>query len=253
MKYYSVRSAALAALCVSPLAATAYQTVPEGPDMLDECGACPYLYSVFHKCQQVVGDARQCVCPDSVNTEWYAYIDACQGCLRYSSSHDFWRYFTSVSFSLLHHCRASSTSIIADGQTLCVSDDRAENCLSLRDSSQGASRVSHKSHRYPQNNMDVSLSLNLAVVRAALTPSTTAASSTTSAPATTAKSSDADKASTTTSASEADSTDSTDASTTPTPTGTDGQAPVPGAAARFGASSMGWALGMVMVAAFGLL
>ncbi|KAL1839668.1 hypothetical protein VTJ49DRAFT_1278 [Mycothermus thermophilus] len=277
---YPVRSAALTALCAFPFAATAYQTVEDSPNMLDDCAACPTMYNVFFECQQLVGDARPCVCPDSVNTEWYAYIDACQGCLRLSSRDDFWTYFTTTSFALLHSCRAPSVPITADGHSLCTTSGKSESCVSLRDTSQGASWASYEHLEYPQNNKNVSLSLNLAVAKPALTTSTTAASSTTSTPATTAESTSKDTASTT-SASEADATGtdsegttttfstilSNTPSSTSTPTsGTDSEETtsaadaqnttpviVPGAAARFGGSSMGWALGMVMVAAFGLL
>jgi len=67
-------------------------------------------------------------------------------------------------------------NLTSDGSVICASDDKWEDCMALRDGSQGATWVSHRGFadaRFDSNRTQV---LNLAVVKPKVTTSTAAES-----------------------------------------------------------------------------
>jgi hypothetical protein len=278
----TVRTAFLAALLAFPFAATAYQKVADTENILDDCTACPRLYTNFYKCQQTgQADAKSCVCVNG-NDGWFSQIDACTTCLGRSSDNVIWPVFTSVAWSLYGACR-SSLRITSTGNSLCVSglaggkDEPWDGCISVRDKSEGLTWASWKLISFPgfdgRSNFTAAVSLAAlngdgeTSTNAAPSPSTSAASGTsTDAESTTTTSTrptvEADRtdASTSsisgadaTSASAASSTTGPDTSSSGTDTTTAAATTPTGAAARLGGGVAGCALGMAMLSTFGWL
>ncbi|KAK4038494.1 hypothetical protein C8A01DRAFT_47893 [Parachaetomium inaequale] len=253
---HSIRSVALATLLILPYTVTAsyYQEVEDGPNVLDECVACPRMYTNLYECQKIaqpgrVGDeVRNCVCVPAYDG-WYTYLDSCRGCLPGTGTDDFWGNMGRMMTHLYHTC-LSSGNITSDGSVLCASDEKTEDCMALRDSSQGETRVSFRwlddaTGKYDSNRTQL---LNLAAVKANLTTSTTVepAASTTIATGTAATGSD-------TTASASTTTPATGTGSQ-VPSGTTGQqrtttTAAPSFAARLSQGSQaGYVLGMLIVA-----
>jgi len=143
-------------------------------------------------------------------------------------------------------CRDPVGNLTSDGSALCASDDKWEDCMALRDSSQGATWVNHRGFadaRFDSNRTQV---LNLAAVKPNVTTLTAAEST----------------ASRTTAATGAATGSDTTASTTTPATGTGSQVPStttgpqsttatakPSLATRLSQGSQaGYVLGMLVVA-----
>jgi hypothetical protein len=239
---------ALAALFILPSSAQPgyYQDVEDGPNVFDECVACPRLYTNFLQCQKIVqpspvGDElRNCVCVPSYHG-WFTYLDACRGCLPGTGNYDFWGNMGMMITALYHACPGGN--ITSDGSSLCANDGKYENCMGLKDSSEGETWASFRwmeDGRFDSNKTQL---LNLAAVKANLTTSTTVESPQTTA--TTAPTGSDTAASNTTPATGTGSQvpDTTDGSENTTPT--DGTS----SAARLSQGSQaGYALGMLVVA-----
>lgn len=242
---------------------TAYQTgVENGPNVLDECVACPYLYTNFYKCQQIAQPARagdevrSCVCvpfPDADNWRsdhgsWYTYIDACRGCLPFTGSDDFLGNLGRMMNALLGECRGGG-NITSDGAVLCASNNKYENCMALRDSSEGETWVSFRALEYPDGKYDSNRTqlLNLAAVKPNLTTttSTSTVDSATTTPATATGLEDT-AASTTTAPATGTGTQGPSAATDPQSASTTAN---PSFAARLSQGSQaGYVVGMLIVA-----
>jgi hypothetical protein len=190
----SVLSLALAALTLLPSPATAYQVVEDGPNVLDECAACPYLYKTFYTCARSVSQPTRtnvgdCVCPPRASAGsddgWYPYIEACQGCLPEKESGDFWNNMRGMFWQTVNNCRGErNVTSDADG-VLCVASLKMEYCLALRDASEGPSWVGYRMFGYEQNNSNKTKVLNLAAFKPNSTSSEVAAKTTAPETATT--------------------------------------------------------------------
>jgi hypothetical protein len=221
-----------------------YQVVDDGPNVLDECVACPRLYTNFVECQKIVqpgrvGDeVKNCICVPDYHG-WFTHLDACRGCTPVTGTDDFWGNMGRMMTALYHTCPGGN--ITSDGYSLCATNNKSENCMRLQDSSEGETWVSFhyiEDARYDSNRTQL---LNLAAVKANSTTSTPVELTT----ATTAPTG----------------SDTTGLTTTPT-TGTDSEVPdtTDGAenttptedkssAARLGQGSQtGYALGMLIIA-----
>jgi hypothetical protein len=241
---YTLRSVlALAALLALPSTTTAlsyYQDVEDGPNVLDECVACPRLYTNFLECQKIVqpgrvGDeVKNCICVPDYHG-WFTHLDACRGCTPGTGTDDFWGNMGRMMTALYQTCPGGN--ITSDGYSLCATNRKYENCMRLQDSSEGETWVSFRGledGRYDSNRTQL---LNLAAVKANLTTSTTATTEPTGS-------------------------DTTGLTTTPTTTGTDSEVPdttdgsenaTPtddtSSAARLGQGfQAGYALGMLVIA-----
>ncbi|KXX78940.1 hypothetical protein MMYC01_204752 [Madurella mycetomatis] len=187
---HPLRSVALPVLFILPYTTTAYQTVKAGPNVLDECAACPRMYTNLFQCQQItqpgrIGDeVRNCVCVPGYDG-WYPYLDACRGCLPSTGTDDFWGNLGRMMTMLYAVCRDPAGNITSDGFSLCASDTEYEDCMSLKDSSEGETWVSFRGlsdGRFDSNRTQL---LNLAAVKANLTTSTTIESAASKTTATT--------------------------------------------------------------------
>jgi hypothetical protein len=185
-------SVALSALLTLPYTTTAYQKgVKLGPNMLDECVACPRMYTNLYQCQKIAqpgrtGDeVRNCVCIPGYDG-WYTYIDACRGCLPFTGTDDFLGNYGRMMNTVLSVCRGGG-NITSDGTSLCASEAEFEDCMALRDSSEGETWVSFRMFgtdgKYDSNR---TMLLNLAAVKANLTTSTTVESTVSTTAAATA-------------------------------------------------------------------
>ncbi|EAQ86307.1 predicted protein [Chaetomium globosum CBS 148.51] len=189
----SVLSLALAALTLFPSPATAQDGVKDGPNVLDECVACPYLYKTFYTCaRSVSGPTRtnvgDCVCPPPAgagsDNGWYPYIEACATCLPREESGDFWTNVATVFWQTTNECRGPrNVTTDADG-VLCIGTAKMDACLALRDASEGPSWASYRLFDYEKNNSNKTKVLNLAAFKPNTTSSEAAAASTTAAPGT---------------------------------------------------------------------
>ncbi len=160
-----------------------------------------------------VGDeVRRCVCVPACDG-WYSYIDACSGCLSSSGTGNFWGQMGRFMYSLYSACRGGpDANVTSDGFSLCATEIKYENCISLNDGSEGKIWVSFRGlsdGRYDSNQTHL---LNLAAARA---------NSTTSTPT---ESTAAKTTATTTAPTGSDTTASTTPTITPA-TGTGSQAP----------------------------
>jgi hypothetical protein len=184
----SVLSLALAALTLLPSPTTAYQVVKDGPNVLDECAACPFLYKTFYTCARTVSqpartNVSDCVCPPRASAGsdngWYPYIDACQGCLPGTDSGDFWNNMRGMFWQLVNVCRGDR-NVTSDAEgVLCVASPEMENCLALRDASEGPTWVGFRLFGYEERNSNRTQVLNLAAFKvnstsSEATPKTTA-------------------------------------------------------------------------------
>jgi hypothetical protein len=239
---------ALAALTLLPSPTTAQDDIKNGPNVLDECLACPYLYKTFYTCaRSVPGPTRtnvgECVCPPRASAGsdngWYPYIDACARCLPVEESGDFWSNLGSMFWQTVNNCRGErNITTDADG-VLCVATDKMENCLALRDASEGPSWSGYRLFGYEKNNSNKTKVLNLAAFKPNSTSSEAAAAST-AAPGT-ATGLESVPASTTAPAASGTGTDNEAAATTTTDSSL--------AAARLSQGSpAGYALGGLVVA-----
>jgi hypothetical protein len=184
----SVLSLALAALTLLPSPTTAYQDVEDGPNVLDECAACPYLYKTFYTCARSVSEPTrtnvgECVCPprasEGSDNGWYPYIEACAGCLPSTDSGDFWNNMGTMFWQMVNNCRGDRNVTTDAEGVLCVATSKMENCLALRDASEGPSWVGYRMFGYEENNSNKTQVLNLAAFKPNSTSSEAAASSTT--------------------------------------------------------------------------
>ena len=125
----SVLSLALAALTLLPSPTTAYQVVKDGPNVLDECAACPFLYKTFYTCARTVpGPTRtnvsDCVCPPRASAGsddgWYPYIEACAGCLPVTESGDFWNNMGGMFWQMVNNCRGER-NVTSDAEGVLLS------------------------------------------------------------------------------------------------------------------------------------
>jgi hypothetical protein len=234
---YSLRSVALATLVILPSTTTAYyQKVEAGPNVLNECGACPRMYTNLYKCQQIAQ-------PDRIGDDgWYAFIDACRGCLPKSGTDNFCGNMGRLMTATYAECRMGPNgNVTSDGTSLCATSDKAENCMSLKDSSEGDTWVSFR--WFPEDgvlpNSNRTMRLNLAAVKPNVTTSTTV-EPTTSTTATTG--SDTRAPEPTTMPGSQDPSSTTDSETTTTTANT-------AFAARLGQGSQAaYVLGMLVVA-----
>ena len=178
----SVLSLALAALTLLP-SATVAQDVKDGPNVLDECVACPYLYKTFYTCaRSVPGPTRtnvgECVCPPRASAGsdngWYPYIEACASCLPTEESGDFWNNLSSMFWQTVNNCRGERNVTTDAEGVLCVATEKMENCLALRDASEGPSWVGYRLFGFEQNNSNKTKVLNLAAFK----PNTTSSEAT---------------------------------------------------------------------------
>ncbi|KAK3904050.1 hypothetical protein C8A05DRAFT_42824 [Staphylotrichum tortipilum] len=184
----SVLSLALAALTLLPSPTTAYQVVKDGPNVLDECAACPYLYKTFYTCARSVSqptrtNVSDCVCPPRASAGsddgWYPYIDACQGCLPETDSGDFWNNMRGMFWQLVNVCRGDR-NVTSDGEgVLCVASPKMEDCLALRDASEGPTWVGFRLFGNEEHNSNKTQVLNLAAFKVNSTSSEATAASTT--------------------------------------------------------------------------
>jgi hypothetical protein len=250
---HSLRYVTLATLVVLTSTTTAYQEVEAGPNVLDECAACPRMYTNLYKCQQIaqpdrIGDeVRACVC-DRSDDGWYAFIDACRGCLPITGTDDFWGNLGRLMTATYAECRnGPSGNVTSDGVSLCASSDRAENCMSLKDSSEGDTWVSFR--WFPEDgalpNSNRTQRLNLAAVKPNVTTSTTIESTTSTAAAT---GSDRDTAAPEPTTTPPTGTGSQDPSSTTDPESTSTTANTAFAARLSQGSQIEYFLGMLVVA-----
>ncbi|KAH6855523.1 hypothetical protein B0I37DRAFT_365084 [Chaetomium sp. MPI-CAGE-AT-0009] len=190
----SVLSLALATLTFLPSPTTAYyQVVEDGPNVLDECAACPYLYKNFYTCARTVSEPTRtnvsdCVCPPPASAGsdngWYPYIEACQGCLPDKESGDFWSNMGGMFWQLVNICRGDR-NVTSDAEgVLCVASPKMENCLALRDASEGPTWVGFRLFGFEERNSNRTQVLNLAAFKVNSTSSEAAAASSTTAPGT---------------------------------------------------------------------
>ena len=227
----------------------------DGPNILDDCAACPRMFNNICQYQQIaqpgrVGDeVRKCLGVPAYDG-WYPYIDACSGCLSSSGTGEFWGQVGRMMYSIYWACRGDSdANVTSGGLSLCATEIKYENCISLKDGSEGETWVSFRGlsdGRYDSNQTHL---LNLAPARANLTTSTTAESAASKT------------AATTTAATGSDTTALTTPTTTPA-TGTGNQAPSTTAGSQSSTttanssfagrlsqgSQAGYVLGMVIVA-----
>jgi hypothetical protein len=187
----SVLSLALAALTLLPSPTTAYQVVKDGPDVLDECAACPFLYKTFYTCARTVSqptrtNVSDCVCPPPASADsdngWYPYIEACAGCLprsESSESRDFWSNMSSMFWQTVNSCRGDR-NVTSDAEgVLCVASPKMENCMAMRDASEGPTWVGYRLFGNEERNSNRTKVLNLAAFKvnstsSEATPKTTA-------------------------------------------------------------------------------
>jgi hypothetical protein len=184
----SVLFVVLAALTLLPSPTTAYQVVKDGPNVLDECAACPFLYKTFYTCARTVSqptrtNVSDCVCPPRASAGsdngWYPYIDACQGCLPATDSGDFWNNMRGMFWQLVNVCRGDR-NVTSDAEgVLCAASPKKEDCLALRDASEGPTWVGFRLFGYEEHNSNRTQVLNLAAFKANSTSSEAAAASTT--------------------------------------------------------------------------
>ncbi|KAK4031353.1 hypothetical protein C8A01DRAFT_42184 [Parachaetomium inaequale] len=189
----SVLSLALAALTLLPSPTTAYQVVKDGPNVLDECAACPFLYKTFYTCARTVSqptrtNVSDCVCPPRASAGsdngWYPYIEACQGCLPTKDSGDFWNNMGSMFWQLVNICRGDRNVTSDAGGVLCVASPKMENCLALRDASEGPTWVGFRLFGYEEHNSNRTQVLNLAAFKVNSTSAAASATAKTTAPGT---------------------------------------------------------------------
>ncbi|KAL2153413.1 hypothetical protein VTH82DRAFT_4568 [Thermothelomyces myriococcoides] len=145
----SLGSAVFAALCLLSSTAVARDPVPNGPNKLDECPACPRMYTALVECQkigQLDGSwtkANDCICVPGYDG-WYPYLDSCRDCLA-TGTDDFFGNMGRLMTQLYGACRdGSSGNITSNGLSLCVGTGNTESCISLRDASQGDSWASFR-------------------------------------------------------------------------------------------------------------
>ncbi|KAL2200705.1 hypothetical protein P885DRAFT_57571 [Corynascus similis CBS 632.67] len=97
--------------------------VPNGPNKLDECTACPGLYRVVVRC-------------------FYPFREACHRCMA-SSGDDIFNNLDKVMEGIYDACMHSSEdSIKSDGLSICAEDLKYDYCVSLKDASDGDSWAS---------------------------------------------------------------------------------------------------------------
>ncbi|KAH6641231.1 hypothetical protein F5144DRAFT_562913 [Chaetomium tenue] len=244
----SVLSLALAALTLLPSPTAAQDGIKDGPNVLDECVACPYLYKTFYTCARSnPGPTRtnvsDCVCPPrpsaGSDNGWYPYIEACATCLPRKESGDFWTNVATVFWQTTNGCRGSrNVTTDADG-VLCIGSANMDACVALRDASEGPSWASYRLFEYEKNNSNKTKVLNLAAFKPNTTSSEAAAAASTTAARGTATGLESVSASTTEPAGTA--TGPASAATTTTDSSL--------AAARLGQGSpAGYALGGLVVA-----
>ena len=83
-------------------------------------------------------EVRKCVCVPAYDGCPYPYIDACSGCLSSSGTTDFWGQMSRIIYSLCSACRGGSdANVTSDGLILCATEIKYENCISLKDGSEG--------------------------------------------------------------------------------------------------------------------
>jgi hypothetical protein len=184
----SVLSLALAALTLLPSPTTAYQSVKDGPNVLDECGACPYLYKTFYTCARTVSqptrtNVSDCVCPPPASADsdngWYPYIEACDRCLPAKESGAFWNNMGTMFWQTVNICRGDR-NVTSDAEgVLCVASEKMENCMALRDASEGPTWVGYRLFGNEAHNSNKTQVLNLAAFKpnstsSEATPKTTA-------------------------------------------------------------------------------
>ena len=177
----SVLSLALAALTLLPSATTAYQVVKDGPNVLDECAACPFLYKTFYTCARTVSgptrtNVSDCVCPPRASAGsdngWYPYIDACQGCLPDTDAGDFWSNMRGMFWTLVNVCRGDR-NVTSDAEgVLCAASPQMEDCLALRDASEGPTWVGFRLFGYEEHDSNRTQVLNLAAFKVSSTSTT---------------------------------------------------------------------------------
>ncbi|KAL2173817.1 uncharacterized protein P884DRAFT_86546 [Thermothelomyces heterothallicus CBS 202.75] len=184
--YSSLGSAVLAALCLLPSTSAALKTVPNGPNKLDECPACPRMYTALVQCQKIEqpdgswAKVNDCICVPG-NDGWYPYLDACRECLA-TGTDDFFGNMGRLMTQLYGACRdGPSGNITSNGLSLCVGSGDYESCISLKDASHGDSWASFRglTEKYqvlPSSNR--TQTLNLAALEEEETPSTASASTT---------------------------------------------------------------------------
>jgi hypothetical protein len=170
----SVLSLALAALTLLPSPTTAYQVVKDGPNVLDECAACPFLYKTFYTCARTVSqpartNVSDCVCPPRASAGsdngWYPYIDACQGCLPGTDSGDFWNNMRGMFWQLVNVCRGDR-NVTSDAEgVLCAASPKMEDCLALRDASEGPTWVGFRLFGNEEHDSNRTQVLNLAAFK----------------------------------------------------------------------------------------
>jgi hypothetical protein len=188
----TILSLALAALTLLPSATIAQSNVQDGPNVLDDCVACPYLYKPFYTCARKavtegfaptrtnVGD---CVCPprasEGSDNGWYPYIEACSNCLPRSSESEsgvFWNNMASVFWQAVNECRGSRNITTDTEGLLCVGMEKSEFCLALRDASEGPTKAGYRLYGYEENYK--SLAINLAAFKPNSTTTSAAATAT---------------------------------------------------------------------------
>lgn len=178
---------ALAALTLLPTPAIAQDGIQDGPNVLDECVACPYLYKTFYTCaRSSPGPTRtnvnECVCPPPASAGsdngWYPYVEACQRCLPTAESGDFWSNLGSMFWQTVNNCRGGRNVTTDAEGVLCVATEKMENCVALRDASEGASWAGYRLFGFEQNNSNKTKVLNLAAFKPNSTSSSEAAAKT---------------------------------------------------------------------------
>ncbi|KAG7288285.1 hypothetical protein NEMBOFW57_007816 [Staphylotrichum longicolle] len=183
----SILSLALSALAVLPSPTTAYQVVKDGPNVLDECAACPFLYKTFYTCARTVSQPTRtnvgdCVCPPrpsaGSDNGWYPYIEACAGCLPVTESGDFWNTMATMFWQTVNVCRGDRNVTTDAEGVLCIATPKMENCLALRDASEGPTWVAYRMFGYEEHNSNKTQVLNLAAFKVNSTSTEAAAAST---------------------------------------------------------------------------
>ncbi|KAL2141866.1 hypothetical protein VTI28DRAFT_1849 [Corynascus sepedonium] len=121
--------------------------VPNGPNKLDECTACPGLYRVVVRCQQIDSsggkgeDIVDCIC-DNTWKGFYPFREACHRCMA-SSGDDIFNNLDKVMDGIYDACMHSNEdSIKSDGLSICAEDLKYDYCVSLKDASDGDSWAS---------------------------------------------------------------------------------------------------------------
>ncbi len=184
----SVLSLALAALTLIPsTTASYYQEVEDGPNVLDECLSCPYLYKTFYTCARSVSQPTRtnvgdCACPprpsEGSDNGWYPYIETCAGCLPSKETGDIWNNMGTLFWQMVNICRGDR-NITSDAEgVLCVGSEKFQSCMALRDASEGPSWASYQLFGYSEHDSNKTKVLNLAAFKPNTTSSEAAASTT---------------------------------------------------------------------------